>query len=181
MGRAKCCLTPRSSGAPTAWHLARAAVLFIIYRAGQAPHRRCPLNSHVRQHKATMLVLAAVMPKSSVFSHRRRMPTSKDACASSNAGDMLRDSSTFACPLLGSGREPKVHGAVAQRPTRVGCCVQGTAGGSGRQSACPPKQRGVFSQGQLQRRATWQVRLSAASPRPSGAMNHGSAAVGQGR
>jgi hypothetical protein len=44
------CLTPRSSGAPTAWRLARAAVLFIIYRAGQAPHRRCPLNSHVRQH-----------------------------------------------------------------------------------------------------------------------------------
>ena len=45
----ECCLTPRSSGAPTAWHLARAAVLFIIYRAGQVPHRRCPLNSHVRQ------------------------------------------------------------------------------------------------------------------------------------
>ena len=175
------CLTPRSSGAPTAWHLARAAALFIIYRAGQAPHRWCPLNSHVRQHKAIMLVLAAFMPKSSVFSHRRKMPTSIDACASSNAGDMLRDSSTFACPLLGSDRKPMVHGAVAQRSARVGCCVQGAAGGSGRPSAGPRKHRGVFSQSPLQRQATWQVRLSAASPRPLGAVNQGSGAVGQGR
>jgi len=52
----ECGLTPRSSGAPTAWRLARAAVLFIIYRAGQAPHRRCPFNSHVRQHREALAV-----------------------------------------------------------------------------------------------------------------------------
>jgi hypothetical protein len=56
------CLTPRSSGAPTAWRLARAAVLYIIYRAGHAPHRRCPLNSHVRPRYPAR---ASVHPKSS--------------------------------------------------------------------------------------------------------------------
>ncbi len=37
---AKCGLTPRSSGAPTAGHQARAAALFIIHRAGLASCRR---------------------------------------------------------------------------------------------------------------------------------------------
>ena len=175
------CLTPRSSGPPTARHPGREAVLYIIGYAARAPRCRRPLNSHVRQHKATMPVLAAAMPKSSVFSHRRRIPTSKDAFASSNAGNMLRDSGTLACPLLGSARKPMVHGAGAPRSARVGCCVQGTAGGSGRQSAGPPRQRGVFQQRSLQRQAIWQVHLSAASPRPLGAVNQGSGAVGQGR
>ena len=58
-------LTPRSSGAPTAWRLARAAALFIIYRAGQAPHRRCPLNSHVRRRKETVS-LACLQPRGTV-------------------------------------------------------------------------------------------------------------------
>jgi hypothetical protein len=58
-GVCKCCLTPRSlhtsltprsSGAPTAWRQAReAAVLSIICRTGLAPRCRCPLNSHVRR------------------------------------------------------------------------------------------------------------------------------------
>ena len=51
LGGAHCCLTPRSSGAPTAWHQARAAVRFIICRTGLVPRCRCPLNSHVRHHK----------------------------------------------------------------------------------------------------------------------------------
>ena len=49
----KCCLTPRSSGAPTAWRQAREPVLLIIQLAGLAPCRWCPLNSHVRPHMAT--------------------------------------------------------------------------------------------------------------------------------
>ena len=44
------CLTPRSSGEPTAWHLARGPLCFIIRPAGQAPHRRLPLSSNVRPH-----------------------------------------------------------------------------------------------------------------------------------
>ena len=39
----------RSSGAPTAWHQARAAVRLIICRMGLAPRCRGPLNSHVRR------------------------------------------------------------------------------------------------------------------------------------
>ena len=47
---ARCSLTPRSSGAPTAGHQAREAVLFIIHFAGLASHRWLPLSSNVRRH-----------------------------------------------------------------------------------------------------------------------------------
>ncbi len=45
------CLTPRSSGEPTACRLAREAVLVIIGLAGQSSHRRLPLSSNVRLHE----------------------------------------------------------------------------------------------------------------------------------
>ena len=46
----RCGLTSSSSGAPTAWRLAREPVLSIIQLAGLAPCRWCSLNSHVRHH-----------------------------------------------------------------------------------------------------------------------------------
>jgi hypothetical protein len=46
---ARCGLTLRSSGEPTARRLARGAVLFIISPAGQPSHRRLPLSSNVRR------------------------------------------------------------------------------------------------------------------------------------
>ncbi len=49
------CLTPRSSGPPTAWRLGRVAVWFIIVHAAKAPHRWRPLNSNVRQHTGVPL------------------------------------------------------------------------------------------------------------------------------
>jgi hypothetical protein len=45
------CLTPHSSGAPTAGRQARAAPWFILHRAGLASYRRRPLSSNVRRHK----------------------------------------------------------------------------------------------------------------------------------
>ena len=50
------CLTPRSSGEPTAWHLARGPLCFIIRPAGQAPHRQLPLSSNVRHRRAAVSV-----------------------------------------------------------------------------------------------------------------------------
>jgi hypothetical protein len=45
-------LTPRSSGAPTAWGPGRAVPHFVImHRAARAPRRRLPLSSNVRPHK----------------------------------------------------------------------------------------------------------------------------------
>ncbi len=49
-----CCLTLRSWGLPPARHLARAAVVLIIGLAGQAPSRRQPLSSNVRQQVAAL-------------------------------------------------------------------------------------------------------------------------------
>ncbi len=46
-----CGLTPRSSGAPTAGHQARAAPWFILHRAGLASCRRRPLSSNVRRRR----------------------------------------------------------------------------------------------------------------------------------
>ena len=54
----QCALTLRSSGPPPAWHLAREPVILIIGLAGQAPTRRGPLSSNVRQHTEAMMVLA---------------------------------------------------------------------------------------------------------------------------
>jgi len=54
-------LTLRSSGPPTAWRLGRAAVLFIIVHAAKAPHRWRPLNSRVRPHMRTTLLLAMLL------------------------------------------------------------------------------------------------------------------------
>ena len=45
----KCCLTLRSSGAPTAGRQARALLWFILHRAGLASCRRRPLTSNVRR------------------------------------------------------------------------------------------------------------------------------------
>jgi len=45
------CLTHRSSGAPSAGHQAREAVMFIIGLAGPAPCRRRPLSSNVRRQE----------------------------------------------------------------------------------------------------------------------------------
>ncbi len=48
------CLTPRSSGEPTACRLAREAALVIIGLAGQSSHRRLPLSSNVRPHRTAL-------------------------------------------------------------------------------------------------------------------------------
>ena len=48
-----CCLTPRSSGAPTAGHQARVGgTRYIFTGPGLASCRRRPLSSNVRHHKA---------------------------------------------------------------------------------------------------------------------------------
>ncbi len=51
-------LTPRSNGPPTACHLGREAVLFIIGLAAKASHRWRPFNSNVRPHKHASVVAA---------------------------------------------------------------------------------------------------------------------------
>ena len=50
--RSQRCLTPRSSGAPTAGHQARSVACFILHSPGLASHRRRPLSSNVR-HRMT--------------------------------------------------------------------------------------------------------------------------------
>ena len=51
---AQCCLTPRSSGAPTAGHQARAGgTLYIFTGPGLASCRRRPLSSNVGLHKTS--------------------------------------------------------------------------------------------------------------------------------
>ena len=51
---AKCCLTPRSKGAPAAGHQARSGgTRYIFASPGLASHRRCPLSSNVRRHSHT--------------------------------------------------------------------------------------------------------------------------------
>ena len=59
------CLTPRSSGAPTAGHQARAGgTRYIFASPGPASCRRRPLNSNVRPHKNRFLrVHAGNYPK----------------------------------------------------------------------------------------------------------------------
>ena len=49
--RAGCCLTPRSSGAPTACHQARSVARYILHSPGLAASRWLPLSSNVRPHK----------------------------------------------------------------------------------------------------------------------------------
>jgi hypothetical protein len=69
----KRCLTPRSSGPPTAWRLGRAAVLFIIVHAAKAPRRCRPLNSNVRQRRE------AVQGASKVSACRRELNSHEGA------------------------------------------------------------------------------------------------------
>ena len=54
--RAQRCLTPRSSGAPTAGHQARSAARYILHSPGLASHRRRPLSSNVRQRNGSYSV-----------------------------------------------------------------------------------------------------------------------------
>ena len=53
----RCCLTPRSSGPPTAWHIVQPAhgLRPILRRLAAAPSRRGPLSSNVRPQKASAL------------------------------------------------------------------------------------------------------------------------------
>jgi len=75
-----CLLSPgrrpnhRSSGLPPARHLAREAVQVIIHLAGQAPSRRQPLSSNVRQHHVTLKVLA--IASGAAVAAEYRMPSS---------------------------------------------------------------------------------------------------------
>ena len=47
----QCCLTPRSSRAPTACHAGPVGgTRYIFANRARAPHRRCRLNSNVRHH-----------------------------------------------------------------------------------------------------------------------------------
>ena len=52
----KCGLTLRSSGPPPAWHLGREPFQVIIRLAAQAPTRRGPLSSNVRQTQNTQMI-----------------------------------------------------------------------------------------------------------------------------
>ena len=52
------CLTPRSTGAPTAVHQARAGgTRYIFTGPGLASCRRCPVTSNVRHRKISLVVL----------------------------------------------------------------------------------------------------------------------------
>ena len=75
------CLTPRSSGAPTAGHQARAGgTRYIFTSPGLASSRCRPLSSNVRPRRAASLVLHAQLRAATcpVFSLRRG--TSRSAC-----------------------------------------------------------------------------------------------------
>ena len=57
---AKCCLTPRSSRAPTAGHQAPATgTVYIFCGRGLASHRWFRLTSNVRLHRTTMSLIGA--------------------------------------------------------------------------------------------------------------------------
>jgi hypothetical protein len=72
----QCCLTPRSSGAPTAGRQARSAGTPSIFCGpGPASHRRCPLTSNVRPHwhhwwRATILSGTVAPVKTAAISGR---------------------------------------------------------------------------------------------------------------
>ena len=53
----QCCLTPRSSGAPTACHQGPPAVQYIFCRRALASCRRRPLSSNVRPQFQCMVSL----------------------------------------------------------------------------------------------------------------------------
>ena len=83
-------LTLRSSGLAPAWHLAREALWYIIRLAGQAPRRRSPLSSNVRQHTETTMVLAvaagaAVATKDQMHSQRTSEPDRTRQCGLARA------------------------------------------------------------------------------------------------
>ena len=54
------CLTPRSSGAPTARHQARSVACFILHSPGLASCRRRPLSSNVRRREAGLGIASRV-------------------------------------------------------------------------------------------------------------------------
>ena len=78
---AHCCLTLRSSGAPTAGHQARAALWLILHRAGLASYRRRPLNSNVRpqERQVRCIFLNSLKPYSfrAYFSQLRMLSNPK--------------------------------------------------------------------------------------------------------
>ena len=65
------CLTPRSSRAPTACHAGPAGgTQYIFASRARASHRRCRLNSNVRQHDMTALVCHyPARPSGLAFTH----------------------------------------------------------------------------------------------------------------
>jgi hypothetical protein len=68
----RCGLTPRSSGAPTAWRQAREPVLLIIQLAGLAPCRWVPLNSHVRRHRSKPFIARVSMAQGGGRTHQTK-------------------------------------------------------------------------------------------------------------
>ena len=112
-GAAHCCLTLRSSGAPTAGRQARAAPWFILHRADLASYRRRPLNSNVRQQDMDLQF-------STKTCACRRELNSKDAAKPRGLPRRALRSSgssrSYGLPPLGSapqGRAPLSEGKVA--------------------------------------------------------------------
>ena len=76
-----CGLTPRSSRAPTACHAGPAGgTLYIFANRARAPHRRCRLNSNVRQRRCNFRISRALRchfwPSSLACKHRSRLGSS---------------------------------------------------------------------------------------------------------
>ena len=68
----ECGITPRSSGAPTAGHQARAgSTVYIFASPGLASYRRRPLSSNVRQRKAMHPLLLLHTQDTGAVKHRR--------------------------------------------------------------------------------------------------------------
>ena len=112
------CLTPRSSGAPTAGHQARSGgTRYIFASPGLASCRRRPLSSNVRQRKVrTVACREATRPSGLAFAHSSLsvagfLPLLPNLCSLNSAG-VQPSPSASACPLE---RGPIITGACHHR------------------------------------------------------------------
>jgi hypothetical protein len=116
--QAQCCLTPRSSGAPTASHQARAAPWSILHRAGLASSRCRPLSSNVRLHielpwRASAMKSIAVLASLAVSAASAVEPVTPQACLPAThfvLGNIaFADTAAVVRKKLGRPREESVH------------------------------------------------------------------------
>ena len=73
-----CCLTPRSTGAPTAGRQARSVARYILHSPGLAPCRRRPVNSNVRPRRTSIHALPRVLTKLALLSEQKGLPCLKE-------------------------------------------------------------------------------------------------------